>query len=253
MLLYAKYSEGYQAPGFNGFPGRLVPPNTFYAENLDAFELGIKSQFFDRALTFNAAAFHYEYSDLQVRGTPGPGLTDIRNAAGATIDGVEASVVLRANEYLSFTGNLTYLDARYDEFCELIGGGSPVGADPLCDATHADRSGNRLSLAPEWTGGVNANLEVPMGSITLRGNLGYSFETNSFFTSVNEDVLSTGGWERIDARLGVGFADGLEVYAFGRNLSDDRYTGYGLRALPNLAPVTFNDPRTYGVGIRYHF
>ncbi|MGO4610745.1 TonB-dependent receptor, partial [Variovorax sp. 2RAF20] len=35
-------------------------------ETVDAFEVGAKSEFLDRRLRLNAAAFYYDYQDLQV-------------------------------------------------------------------------------------------------------------------------------------------------------------------------------------------
>ena len=111
-------------------------------------------------------------------------------------------------------GQVTYLNAEYDDFCEAISGGTPLNGDPLCSTpTYADRSGNRLNLAPEWSGGVSLDYRTRVADAgELSFNLGYAWEDTSYFTAANEAIVSTGGWERMDGRVGFALNDGLEVY-----------------------------------------
>ena len=256
VLLYAKASRGYQAPGYNGFVGvasaSLV--NTFDAENLTAYEVGVKSQFLDRRVTLNMAGFYYDYSDLQVRSVFSTARIVVNNAASSRIKGAEASLVVEPVDFFSLSGQLTYLDAKYNAFCEAVTAGSPQAADPLCSPGLADRSGNRLNQAPKWSGAVMANLDLPLASdVRLKGNMTYSWESNVFFTPPNEPIVSSGGWNRLDAKLGLELSDALEVYVYGKNLTDKIYISYSGRGSPLLAQAGLNDPRTYGAGLRYRF
>jgi iron complex outermembrane receptor protein len=255
VLLYAKAGRGYQAPGFNGFPGaNITSVDTFDAETLWAYELGAKAQFMDRRLTVNTAAFLYDYKDLQVRSVTGPGTAAIDNAANAAVKGLEVSASARLLEGLTLSVQATYLDAKYEDFCELLSSSAIQGADPLCRPGFVDRSGNRLNLAPEWSAGASLDYRGAVGGNgELSFNLSYSMEETSYFSTVNESLVSTGGWSRIDARLGYTWGSGPEIYVYGRNLSDDRYGSYGARILPNLVVLTLNEPRTYGAGLRYRF
>ncbi|MBK7903759.1 MAG: TonB-dependent receptor [Proteobacteria bacterium] len=148
VLVYGKVSRGYQAPGFNAQPGAAATvPNTFDAEEMTAYEMGIKSQFVDRRVTLNAAGFWYDYSDLQVRNTIGLGLTSISNAGAATVEGVELTLSGLVTDSLTLSGQVTYLNAEYDDFCEAISGGTPLNGDPLCSTpTYADRVGKPLEF-----------------------------------------------------------------------------------------------------------
>lgn len=254
ILLYAKASQGYQAPGFNFAPGVQAAANTFSAEELWAYEVGAKTQFFNRRLTFNIAGFYYDYKDIQVRSVVAPGVTLVNNAASATVRGVEAELVVRPARGLTLGGQLTYLDASYNSYCEPISIANPVGNDPLCSAGFADRSDNRLSQAPRWTGGVNANYQVALSAdVELRANVSYSFESSVFFSAVNETAASNQGWDRLDARIGVQLADGPEIYLYGRNLTDERYLGQINRLAPTVVIGSISEPRTYGAGLRYRF
>jgi len=253
VLLYAKVGRGYQAPGFNGFPGANASVvDTFSSETLWAYELGVKAQFLDRRVTVNAAAFHYDYKDLQVRSVTGPGTAAIDNAATAAVKGVEASLSAQLARGLRLGGQVTFLDPQYKDFCERISTSALQGADPLCSPGLVDRSGNRLNLAPKWSGGVFVDYRSPIGAGgELSINLSYTMEGDSYFTTANEPLIGTNGWERLDARVGFTPARGPEIYVYGKNLTDDRYATYGARILPNLVVLTVNDPRTYGIGVRY--
>src|SRR5690606_22335284 len=65
VMLYANVTEGYKSGGINGQDTTGTP--TFGPENVWSYEAGVKSQFFDRNLTVNVAAFHMDYSDIQFR------------------------------------------------------------------------------------------------------------------------------------------------------------------------------------------
>jgi iron complex outermembrane receptor protein len=256
LLVYGKVSEGYQAPGFNGQPGTAsTDPNTFDAEQLVAYELGLKSQFLDRRLTFNAAAFYYDYSDLQVRSTVQPGQTRVDNAATATIQGAEITLIGAITDTLTLSTNMTYLDSEYGDFCEQVSGGAPFAGDPSCaNPLFADRSGNRMNLAPEFSGSVSLTYRTSLSDVgEFSANVSYGWESNAYFQSNNESLLATGGWERVDSRVALALNNGIEVYVYGKNLTDDRYYGFALRGSPTLVPVTWSDPRTFGAGLRFQY
>jgi iron complex outermembrane receptor protein len=254
VLIYVKGGQGYQAPGFNYNPGARSPAGVFRAEELWAYESGVKSQFLDRRVTLNAAAFYYDYKDIQIRQVTQVGRTEVQNAASATLQGVEASFAVSITSDLTLGGHVTYLDAAYDDFCQPISAGAPQGSDPLCQPGFADRTDNRLSRAPEWSGGANLDYVIPIGSLGELGiHVDYSWEANSYYTPVNETVLSTGGWDKFGARLGFQFDEGPEVYAYGENLNDKVYLDGPQRNNATVAPGGVSEPRTYGVGVRYKF
>ncbi len=261
ILVYAKASQGYQAPGFAGLPGAAsTTANTFDAETLWAYEAGVKSQFLDRRVTLNVAGFYYDYKDLQVRQVIGVGVIGIQNAANATVKGFEANLSVTPIEGLTLSGQVTYSDAKYKDFCETLSAAVPQAGDPLCVTApgalpQANRSGNRLNQAPKWSGGLSLDYRTQVADAgELSANVGYSWESNNFFSAGNESMLSTGGWSRLDARLSFTIGeDGPEIYIYGKNLTNELFVTYAQRALPNLAPVIYNDPRTYGIGVRYKF
>lgn len=254
LLIYAKVSKGYQAPGFEYSPGPTAGVRTFQAEDLVAYEAGLKTRMFGRRVTLDLAAFHYDYKDIQVRSNIGFGVTAVQNAASAKIDGVEASVTARPINALTIGGNLAYLDARYGDFCQPISAGTPQGADPLCAPNIADRSGNRLNQAPQWSGNVFATVELPTGNFgTLRGTVNYAWQGNVFYSTANIAPISSGGWNALDARLGLSIVNGPELFVYGKNLTNKRYVSWSAQATATILAGSLNEPRIYGVGISHRF
>jgi iron complex outermembrane receptor protein len=162
---------------------------------------------------------------------------------------------LSLTDDLRMSAHATYLDSQYEEFCQLAVGGTPRGNDPLCaNPTQANREGNRLNQAPEWSGGVSLDYTIPLGNLgELTTHVDYAWESNVYFSTVNSSDVSSGGWDKFGARLGLQLTDGPELYLYGRNLNDKQYFG-----LLNAVSSTFvlgavSEPRTYGAGVRYKF
>ena len=67
-LLYANYASGFKSGGFNRQP--TVAGGTdildFDPEENDAYEIGIKTDFWDQRARLNVALFYYDYGDFQV-------------------------------------------------------------------------------------------------------------------------------------------------------------------------------------------
>src|SRR5882757_7437265 len=85
LMIYASYNRGFKSGGFNP----RVPTDPAYdPEKLDAYEIGFKSDLLSRRLRVNAAAFYYDYSNLQVAKFTGH-LTSYYNGAAARIYGLD--------------------------------------------------------------------------------------------------------------------------------------------------------------------
>ena len=77
LLLFAFYSTGFRGGGFSPRPANGLQLAPFLSENLENYEIGMKSDWFDNRLRLNANAFFSIYSDQQVfRG-------DLPDASGA--------------------------------------------------------------------------------------------------------------------------------------------------------------------------
>jgi iron complex outermembrane receptor protein len=130
-LLYASLATGYKAGGFNDGcsagssalgvdcpAAAAVSDDALYyqPEELRAWEAGLKSRLLGGRLSFNAAAFVYDYTNLQLSGTAivsGAPRILTRNAGVARSRGLELDGEVRvgANGRLSY--GATLLDAHY--------------------------------------------------------------------------------------------------------------------------------------------
>ncbi len=69
-MTYASVSTGYKGGGVNPRPSSPAQLSAFTPEDLTAYEIGEKSQFFDNRLRFNSDIFVEDYKDLQTPGVP---------------------------------------------------------------------------------------------------------------------------------------------------------------------------------------
>ncbi|MEP7242462.1 MAG: TonB-dependent receptor [Gammaproteobacteria bacterium] len=84
MLLYTSASTGYRPPAFNPRPFQRSQFVGVKGENLTAYELGLKSDLFERRLRLNLAGF---YSDYKQRIVPAGGVQCLQDANGVPIPG----------------------------------------------------------------------------------------------------------------------------------------------------------------------
>ena len=120
VFTYFTYSEGFKGGGFDDTPANVPQATTpFDPESAKNYELGIKSDLFDRRLRINADVFTMDYEDLQVTQTNAACLCNLTdNAASAKIEGVEAEFTLAATDNLRLSLGGSYVDAKYEDFLE---------------------------------------------------------------------------------------------------------------------------------------
>ena len=134
-MLYAQYQRGNKAGQFN----ITVCGNEVGPENVDAYELGVKSRLFDNRVTLNASLFQYEYKDMQVTRTivsNNVSTAILDNAATARVRGGELEATASLAPDVMVNLGVTYLDSRYNDYI----------AGPGLSYT-----GNRLNRTPRWT------------------------------------------------------------------------------------------------------
>ena len=120
VMAYVSYNRGAKSGGFDTFgtaaAGPIARPPV-NPEVLDAYELGLKSEWDERHVRIDAAAFHYDISNLQFA-TIVPGGTELINAAGATIDGGEVDATVAVIPRLTVNAALSAQFGPSYELCE---------------------------------------------------------------------------------------------------------------------------------------
>ncbi len=269
VLLYASYARGFKSGGWSPRPtptNRAEEP--FDPETIETFELGAKTQFFDRRMTFNLAAFLSYYKDIQLTTLQPNFSLQVINAGENRLGGLEAELVARPVRGLDLNASVGWLSNTYTDI--------PT-TDPNFQIT------DELPDAPEWTlnlGGQYRFDLTPQASLTLRGDANYRSKTwkelynltrdsvVQFYngTTVTTPVDSANGYVVTQRELAtpaywvanfratLDLEDGLGVTAFVTNAFDETY-------FTTLLPVTafgydegyYGRPREWGMALSYRF
>ncbi len=257
VLFYGSYKRGFKAGGFSNTEGTPFAP-----ENVSAFEVGSKTQFFDNRVILNLAAFRGSYKDLQVSSfDPVTNQFRTNNAAAARTQGVETELQWAVTPELRLSGNVAYLDAKYTRFtnAQCWAGQATLGTGCVTvnGVASQDLSGKETPYAPKWSGTVSANYETGL-TAGLVGRLG----TDVFFTSqfnTLSDInprAAQDGFAKINARIAIGDDDDRwEVAVIGRNLTDKRTAAFK-NTIPGgfFSIASFTEPpATYSLQARVKF
>jgi iron complex outermembrane recepter protein len=170
LLAYASFSTGFKGGGSNPRPFNAQQVIPFAPEQLNAYEIGLKSDLFDRKARFNLSAFINDYKDIQipVSTCPGAPCAARLNAGAGTIKGFEAELSVFPVPGLAVDASLSYLTFKYDA----------ASLNP--SATFPTNPGgvvaNDPPTVPPWKFGLGAQYKADLGSagsITPRFDVNY--------------------------------------------------------------------------------
>jgi iron complex outermembrane receptor protein len=258
ILLYGTYSHGSKSGGLNLSAGGLTRPVTdpsrvgvVEPEKVDNFELGFKSQFLDRRVTLNAAAYLTTVRDYQAnisqQISPTATIQYLANIPKVRSKGFEASLAYAPSEWFNFGTSVAYTDARYVTY---------TGAQPAVElaipGALQDLSGKRLPFVPKFTYSLNFDAAQPLGEslqVYLRGDYLHRSSTNATATLSTYGFIPAYGV--VNARIGVRTTDGrYDLSLWARNLTDADYYTNRSGAPTGLITATPGDPRTIGATVR---
>ena len=280
IMLYASYARGYKASGFNldrtissnGLPtgGSGVTPVTdtrFQSEDVDSYELGVKTTWYGGRVLFNVTGFHQRFENFQLNTFVGTTFV-VESIPELTSNGVDIDLILLSPiPGLSFQGGLTYAQTEYGNF------NATNLSNPSRFAALSLLPGNRASFAPEYSasGSFTYRREVfdnLTASLTLGAKYNSSYNTGSDLLPAKMQEAYT----LVNGRIGIGASDGrwsLELFA--NNLFDEEYYQVVFNApfqgsafptnIPNYQPAfdsqTYDaflgSPRTFGATFRLRY
>lgn len=245
VLAYLTWSNGFRSGNFNARAQNVAQIGPVDPESAEAFELGLKSTFWDRRARVNLSVFQTNYDDIQRTVLSIGNIQTLQNAAKARIRGFEAEVTLKPIEGLQLDGSLGYLDAKYRQFLglDLTGDGVP---DP------ARAKNLKFDRVPKWTYYLAASYEYPLSDdSSLSTRVSYSARSSYFVDVANNPVLAEDGYGLLDAS--VAFRTGQwRVAVFGKNLTNKYYVDFG-SVLPAGPNFFLGDPRTYGLTVSFKY
>lgn len=263
-LVYASYQRGEKSGGLNlaVLPVGIEPD--VKPETVDNFEVGLKSQLFDRRVTLNLAAYWTEVHDFQTTITeqvPSSGEVGapsfrqyIANIPHVRSRGFEADASWAATDRIRFSGSIAFTDARYVDYQNAPAPVETINLNPITDL-----SGEPLSGVPKWAWTLNADGGQPIGSIAgraseLYGSADWSYRS-SYYTNVSNSRYSlVDGYGLLGARIGLRTEDGIfDISIFARNLLDKDYFQTLSPNAYGVVTAVIGEPRTYGLTLRSRF
>jgi iron complex outermembrane receptor protein len=275
LSVYGGWDRGYKAGGHDVCKGQdggttVSCPDPFDSEIADNFEVGFKGRFLDNTLVWNSAVFYQQFEDYQVDIADEVGIgNSIKNAASATIEGVETEFQWAPGVNLLIDGNISYVNARWDEY-EDAGCLRPQYQAVACTDDGngnftQDLSGKRLNYTSPWSANLNVTWDDEFSngmSWYIRGELAYKGD-RYFFPDLDPE-LRDGSYTLFNASVGLTGAQGnWDVILWGKNLLDEEYLTTGARnrdasVFGNDNPVEgyrvgVGEEPTYGVTLKYRF
>jgi len=259
-MAYASYSKGFRSGGLNARATGPTSIGPYAPEVVDAYEVGLKADWLGRKLRTNVALYYSKYGNKQEEvvqpsppGAANPQETVVKNAASATIKGVEFETIMQLGSDLSANASFAYTDAKYDSFFNDVVGLTP-GSAP--DGIPDNVSTLKLRRAPkyQWSFGLDYSHEVGGGRFDASALLRYS---SKYATCIvpdrpitpgqvqNDSRCFTKNRENLSAQIGYTFDLGnkreLSLAVFGRNLTNTRDI---MGVLPVAGLFTFGTPYT---------
>ena len=221
-LAYVSATRGFKSGGFN--PSSTALGRGYAPEWAWSYEGGWKGALMGGRSRFGVAAFVMDYTDLQVQTPIGIGILDIRNAAAATIRGVEVETTSRLGHGFQAGGHVTWLDATYDQYIAVA-----------VDRTTGDVSGNRLNNAPEWAGRLWIEWTGDIGqSRRLSVSAESTAQSTVFYTPFNDGIQRQSPYGLLGARIEYGPGNRRwAVGAYVRNLTNTDYVTATFGTPPN--------------------
>lgn len=249
-MVYVRYSTGFKAGGANS---RSTNYTAFGPEEVTAYELGFKTQFWDDRARLNVALFDatiaHKQMDFSLPFDPNSGETRTTmvttNALG---DGRSRGAELEFNvmpvDNLTLALNYAYTKIDAQTAVDPFGAGVQVTVQPL--------------LAPKNAGSLAIDYLVPFANFSaLKFHVDGNW-SDGFYTSEYDQMLTDRSFV-VNARVAlvdvpmnsIGTTMSFSLWA--RNLLDEQHLFYKLNS-PALGQTgIFNDPRTFGLDVAINF
>ena len=242
---YAKWSTGHRAGGANY---RSTSFSSYGTEEAETFELGLKSEFWDRRCRLNVAVFSTEYDGMQLDLSDPNNITILEtiNAANAVqVDGVEVDMNLLISG-IQFGIHYSYLD-----------GEMPLQPNPLAGGALEQLT---LPQAPEHSGAFTADyVFAPTKYGTVNAHIDMTSTSEyAYFPSSPGPFDAYTLW---NARLSltdipIGDINGrFKLSVWGRNLTDEEYAISSFVVGNPVVTIAraYGPPRSFGLDLSYQF
>jgi iron complex outermembrane receptor protein len=268
--IYASITRGFRS----GYPQAVATSGQFLffpvrPEKITAYEVGFKTA--SRNLRFDAAAYYYDYNDLQVGSArpnplvPNTTLTFTLNSPKAVVYGIEGQLSWTPVEHLNIDLSGSWIHARYTDFSSATGTGYNATTGLNAPGQLQNWNGQQMARAPNFAGVVGLSydfVDVFGGSLLAQTNIKYtdSYVANnpSLYgpldpTRATLQRFRQGSYTLVNASLTwTDASDRYKIGVFVDNVTDvDYHLSVNGLAFGNYG--TWAPPRTYGVRLGVGF
>ncbi|WP_322015582.1 TonB-dependent receptor [Paraburkholderia sp. J12] len=263
VLAYATLSHGEKSGGINmavgSAPSLGANSLLFGPERANDAELGIKSDWFDHRLIFNANLFWTQINGYQATTyvtVPASGLVTQVLANGADVRSRGAEIDLRAKPLRGLTlgFDASYVDATYSSYTD-----GPCAAEITLatGATTCNLTGKQVSGAPRWIANLSAQYEFYLGHDIDQYLTGvWSLRSNQFGTLDDSQYGKLPGYGILNLATGWRLNSGehkwdLSIWA--HNVFNKRYYLASFASVQNTYTAMAGDPRVVGATLRFTY
>ncbi len=248
-MIYANAAKGYRLGGMNepvpedlcaadlSEVGLTEGPTTFGSDSLWSYELGTKSQFFQRRMTLNASVFYIDWKNIQtLKSLPNCGFYFTENAGALESKGFEVEMMAMPMRGLTLTLAATYTDATLAQDV------------PNLIAVEGDRT----PYVPKWSASASAEYVQPVTD-SLNGYIRFDLQhVGKRYTEFNTArAIAMPSYEIGNIHLGIQ-QENWEIAFFVKNIWDKRaLTSAGFSS--NVTTYVIERPRTIGVTLRANY
>jgi len=252
IFAFATISTGFKSGAFQEQPSSAVLARTpTEPEKATNYEIGLKTDWFNRRFRANVSGFWMDYSDFQTAkvvpdASQGPVGTRVTvDTADATIKGLETEFIAAPVEWFDASVRYTYLHPYFTRFIQTSG----FRADGTPILTNG--AGNRLSRTPKHAVvadvGLQSSRDAEWGWV--RAQVTMDYQSDIFDNNVNDFNEYRKARTLWDASLTYNIDDRYSVQVWGHNLTNKEYriwqTNGGVYQY-----VQYGSPRQYGVTFR---
>ncbi len=244
-MTYVSVARGYKGGGINARGVNNLEFVPFDPEYIWTYEVGLRSDWADNRVRFNASLYYSDYKDIQfsiIEASPeAVPVILIANAAKARVQGFEADLIVVPAPGFNLSAGVGLTDAKYTQ------------ADPTTGITED----SKFVKTPKWSVTLAGEYAMPIGGWgELIGRLDWVYNSKIHHDALNSPLLVQDGYGILNARLSLEDDDGNWVFSvFGTNITDKHYILAGTDFLPALgfAEVQYARPSEWGASIKYNF
>ncbi len=229
-MVYFNAAQGFRSGGFNltvAPAGVIIQPD-YDSEDLWTYELGTKLVTAQGKLVLEGAVFHNEWRDVQSPFSPfsAAAFSVTTNGGKASGTGVDWNIRYRAMPALSLGLSGSFIDAQYNV------------------ATLDKRKGDPMDFVARLSGAFAVDYDASLSGVPTYLNLTYQYQDQMPYTTAAQTNYSDELYF-LNTRIGARFK-ALEVYVFGRNLTNENGRIDPLNPESSSARPR---PRQFGIGV----